>query len=70
MKTCPVKCPPVPCNLHCDYGFMKDKDGCEICKCYEPCEVSVTVDRTGTTNDIRSRITRGLQETLRDIKYT
>jgi len=49
-KTCPVKCMPLLCDLHCDYGFMKDKDGCEICKCYEPCKVSLLL--TGEAQQI------------------
>lgn len=26
-------CPPVPCDLFCEFGFEKDMNGCEICEC-------------------------------------
>lgn len=29
-------CPPVPCDLFCEFGFEKDMNGCEICKCAAP----------------------------------
>jgi uncharacterized lipoprotein YbaY len=36
----PKECEPVHCPANrkmCPYGFQKNKDGCEICKCYDPC---------------------------------
>ena len=31
MKSCePTKC-------KCPYGFLKDKNGCHVCKCIDPC---------------------------------
>ena len=29
-------CPPVMCELYCQYGFKKNEKGCEICECNEP----------------------------------
>ena len=38
-KTCECgpTCLPVVCGLYCEHGFLKDADGCDICKCRE-CE--------------------------------
>jgi hypothetical protein len=33
---CKPLCQPVTCDLWCQYGFIKDENGCEICKCAEP----------------------------------
>ena len=40
METCPVKCPPLPCDVKCEYGHVLDKNGCPTCECIEPCKVS------------------------------
>lgn len=29
-------CPQVMCELYCPYGFQKDENGCDVCKCNEP----------------------------------
>merc|ERR1719245_334298 len=29
------ECSKVMCRMYCEHGFMKDKNGCEICKCAE-----------------------------------
>lgn len=29
-------CNPVMCEMYCEYGFVKDVKGCEICSCNEP----------------------------------
>lgn len=26
-------CPPVPCDLFCEFGFEEDMNGCELCEC-------------------------------------
>lgn len=42
-EACEMKChecSPVMCLIHCPYGFEKGKDGCDLCKCYNPCDVS------------------------------
>ena len=33
----PASCQPVLCELHCQYGFATNADGCEICSCAMPC---------------------------------
>jgi hypothetical protein len=36
-------CKPVDCKgkiKKCPYGYEKTKDGCEICKCHDPCNQS------------------------------
>jgi hypothetical protein len=37
------KCSDVMCMMMCDYGFMKDDNDCDVCRCYEPCQ-NVTCD--------------------------
>jgi hypothetical protein len=32
----PVECPEVMCMMFCETGFMKDANGCDMCKCNEP----------------------------------
>ena len=29
----------VRCNIQCRFGFERDSNGCEICRCFEPCQV-------------------------------
>ncbi len=31
-------CEPVLCDLYCEFGFMLDEQGCEICRCRQPQE--------------------------------
>ena len=26
-------CSPVTCRMFCQFGFMRDRNGCEICQC-------------------------------------
>ena len=33
-------CPEVMCAMYCEYGFTKDMNGCDLCICYNPCDVS------------------------------
>jgi len=35
------RCPPTNgcSSIRCQYGFATDATGCEICSCYEPCQV-------------------------------
>ncbi|KAI0240900.1 Kunitz-type serine protease inhibitor textilinin-4, partial [Lamellibrachia satsuma] len=35
---CPVKCPPLPCDVHCKYGHVLDSVGCPTCECIDPCK--------------------------------
>jgi len=28
-----VDCPRMMCRMFCEYGFMKDENGCQVCKC-------------------------------------
>lgn len=28
-------CPPI-CRMYCEYGFVKNHNGCDICQCQEP----------------------------------
>jgi len=37
-KTC--WCPP-PCRCYCEFGFQTDEYGCKICKCIDPCKVTI-----------------------------
>ena len=30
----------IRCNIQCRFGFERDGNGCEICRCFEPCQVS------------------------------
>lgn len=30
----------IRCNIQCRFGFEKDSNGCEICRCLEPCQVN------------------------------
>jgi hypothetical protein len=32
----PESCEPVTCDLYCEYGFIIDANGCEVCKCNTP----------------------------------
>ena len=50
MKTCPVKCPPLPCDVKCDYGHVLDKEGCPTCECIEPCKVSCFFPKENNIN--------------------
>jgi len=39
-KSTGVECSPVKCRMFCAYGFNRDENGCEICKCNDspqPC---------------------------------
>jgi hypothetical protein len=36
-----VDCSAVMCMMFCEHGFVKDDNGCDMCKCYEPCEVII-----------------------------
>ena len=29
-------CAPVTCYMHCEHGWQRDENGCEICKCNRP----------------------------------
>uniref|UniRef100_A0A2R5L5B6 Uncharacterized protein n=1 Tax=Ornithodoros turicata TaxID=34597 RepID=A0A2R5L5B6_9ACAR len=31
-------CDLIFCNLHCEYGYKVGSDGCQQCKCWDPCE--------------------------------
>ncbi|VDM49306.1 unnamed protein product [Toxocara canis] len=33
----PRSCPLISCTQHCPLGFDKDEDGCERCRCRDPC---------------------------------
>ena len=33
-----VACPTVNCDP-CDYVYVNDDNGCQICECFQPCEV-------------------------------
>ena len=45
-KKCgPVKCPGKP--KQCPYGYQKNLDGCEICKCNDPCNPTGKTKRCG-----------------------
>ncbi|UJR30963.1 hypothetical protein I4U23_018475 [Adineta vaga] len=28
----------IRCNIQCRFGFERDENGCEICRCFEPCQ--------------------------------
>ncbi|CAF3650742.1 unnamed protein product [Adineta steineri] len=28
----------IRCNIQCRFGFERDSNGCEICRCFEPCQ--------------------------------
>ena len=47
----PIICPEIDdCKLiDCKYGLAKDSFDCDICKCYNPCEVSF-VSRVSSGN--------------------
>jgi hypothetical protein len=30
----------IRCNIQCRFGFERDSNGCEICRCFEPCQVN------------------------------
>ena len=32
-------CSPVRCLMFCPFGFVKDDNGCDICRCINPCRV-------------------------------
>ena len=35
-----AKCSPVMCLMFCEYGFVQDSNGCDMCKCApNPCQV-------------------------------
>ena len=34
------------CSKHCPYGFAHSADGCELCACRNPCEVSPFIEWT------------------------
>ena len=39
-RRCKAKCKGlVNCDLKCKSGLMKDRKGCPICQCVDPCEV-------------------------------
>ena len=29
----------IRCNIQCRFGFERDLNNCEICRCFEPCQV-------------------------------
>ncbi len=33
---CDAECQPVLCGLFCENGFVRDENGCEVCRCAEP----------------------------------
>lgn len=38
----PVECPPVRCEISCQYGFAWDENNCPVCKCYHnPCAATL-----------------------------
>ena len=48
-----VDCPDVLCDLFCEGGFKKDREGCEICECEEqakPCECTSDVECVKTSS--------------------
>ena len=34
-----VKCKPPRCRMLCPFGWQKDENGCDICRCLQPCQV-------------------------------
>eukprot|EP00493_Phyllostaurus_siculus_P002427 UN02440 len=31
-------CPEVMCMMHCEFGYVQDRNGCDMCECIEePC---------------------------------
>ena len=55
-----LACRPVMCEVYCEYGWAKDVNtGCDICACYNPCNVSELVmlaDALTTYNSVRHYI--------------
>lgn len=39
------KCSDVMCTMFCEDGFVKNEQGCDICKCKTPCDVSCSTYR-------------------------
>ena len=35
----------IRCNIQCRFGFERDPNGCEICRCFEPCQVKTDQKR-------------------------
>ena len=33
-------CKTLDCSKTCPYGFKVDDDGCKLCQCIQPCDVS------------------------------
>jgi hypothetical protein len=33
----------IRCNIQCRFGFERDSNGCEICRCFEPCQVNKNI---------------------------
>lgn len=38
---CVSRCPDIMCAMFCQHGFQTDENGCNICRCVDPCEVSI-----------------------------
>ncbi|KAK4885140.1 hypothetical protein RN001_001411 [Aquatica leii] len=32
-----IACEVIKCDVSCSYGFVKDKNGCSTCQCFNPC---------------------------------
>ena len=30
----------IQCNLECAFGYARGQDGCPLCECADPCDVS------------------------------
>ncbi|MBN2693802.1 hypothetical protein JXR93_03985 [bacterium] len=39
-----VECEPILCDLYCEFGFILDENGCEICQCNEPHNICYSDD--------------------------
>jgi len=42
-----VVCPIFACAMdeRCQYGFARNADGCELCECHDPCQVTIIINK-------------------------